>query len=157
MIHDIDVVGSLLGGDPRVVSAAGARENRYVTATVDFDGVVADFTASRVTQRRVRKLSVTARECEVTVDYLDQSVRIHRRSTPKYVETDGNVRYRNESVTEHPTVDGQEPLKAELRAFVEAVQTGTDHAVTGADGIRAVEVADEVATLAGGRPEEVVR
>jgi predicted dehydrogenase len=149
MIHDLDVALSLVGGEPTLVEAAGARDNRYVSATVRFDDVVGSFRASRLTQRKVRRLVLTAEECTVTVDYIDRSVQVHRRSLPAYVETDGDLRYRHESVIERPFVENGEPLAAELRSFVETVRTGATSAVTGEDGLRALSLArtiDERAT-----------
>jgi len=158
MIHDVDVVRSLVSGEPRSVSAIGTADGDYATACVRFDdGVVASFTASRVTQRKVRRLGVTATECRVSVDYTDQSVEIHRSAAPTYVEDDGDVRHRMESVVERPVVENGEPLKAELASFVETVRTGGEPVVTAEDGLRAVEIAQRVEELvATGTHEEVV-
>ena len=152
MIHDIDVVCSLLGGEPVSVDASGAAGNRYATASCEFqDGVIATLMASRVTQRKVRKLGITARECRVCVDYMNQSVEIHRHTAPAYIESDGTVRERVESVVERPTVENGEPLKGELESFVGAVRTGSEPVVTAEDGIRAVEVARRIDDIAAGR------
>lgn len=145
MIHDIDIVLSLANADLVDVTAAGTDGGRHVVATLTFaDGFVASLTASRVSQRRVRDLTVSAPEFQVSVDYLDQSVEIHRGSAPEYVATDGDVRYRNESVIERPMVSNGEPLEAELAAFLDAVRADERPPVSLADGVRAVEVAAEV-------------
>ena len=145
MIHDIDVLCSLVPHDVVGVSSARARDAPRVTAILEFEnGVVGTLTASRITQQKVRTLSVTARECRINLDYIAQSVRIHRRSVPEHVVTEGDVRYRHESLIEQPTVKNGEPLKAELRSFVESVRTGTPPAVSGEDGIRAIELAQRV-------------
>ncbi|WP_436927183.1 Gfo/Idh/MocA family protein [Halosimplex amylolyticum] len=142
MIHDIDVVCSLADGAVSDVSAVGAADGDHVIAQLEFEsGLVASLTASRVTQQRVRDLAVTADDCHVDVDYMDQSVQIHRHSLPEYVATDGDVRYRHESVIERPTVETGEPLKNELSSFAETVQEGSEPRTTGEDGIRAVEIA----------------
>lgn len=150
MIHDIDVICALLDGTPVTVDAAGAADDHYATASCRFsDGVIASLMASRVTQRKVRKLGITARECRVCVDYMNQSVEIHRHTAPAYIESDGAVRERVESVVERPIVENGEPLKAELESFVASVASGTEPVVTAEDGLRAVEVArriDDVAT-----------
>ncbi|MHB9286503.1 Gfo/Idh/MocA family protein [Halobacteriales archaeon Cl-PHB] len=149
MIHDIDVVRSLVDQPVARVAAAGASDGQYITANLRFDdGVVGSLTASRVTQQKIRDLSITAHSCRVHVDYADQSVSIHRKSVPEYVEADGDVRFRHESLIEQPTVDNGEPLKAELRSFVEAAVRGTEPEVTGEDGLRAVELATEIDALA---------
>jgi len=145
MIHDLDVLLALIGDDATVTEAAGAADGQYVTATVDLEGgVVGSLTASRVTQQKVRELSITAEECQVHVDYISRSVQIHRHSIPEYIEENGNVRYRHENIVEHPTVDNGEPLKKELSAFAESIEEGTEPVVTGEDGLAALELAREI-------------
>jgi predicted dehydrogenase len=148
MIHDIDVLLALLGGETTVEEAAGAANDQYVTATAEFDDVICTLTASRVTQRKVRELSITAEECQVHVDYISRSVQIHRHSIPEYIEKNGDVRYRHENIVEHPTVDNGEPLKKELASFVQSAVDGTDPVVTGEDGLRALELAREIEAAA---------
>ena len=148
MIHDVDVLLTLLG-DVTSVAVAGAREGQYATATLRFEsGVVGRLTASRVTQQRVRELDVTAADCHVTVDYLTQDVEIHRQSFPQFVTEDHDLRYRHEGVVERPLVESTEPLKAELSSFVEAVRTGTDPVVTPEEGLRAVVLVQTIEELA---------
>ena len=157
MIHDIDVLLSLVDSEVETVSAVGARDNRHVTATFGFaDGTMASLTASRITQQKVRELSVTADDCRVNVDYTSQHVEIHRHSLPEYVETNGDVRYRQESVVEHPTVQTSEPLKRELSSFLHAARTGSTPEVTGEDGLRVLELANRVDELAAASHEQEV-
>jgi predicted dehydrogenase len=153
MIHDIDVLLSLVDAKMSHVDAAGTRNNQYVSANVCFEnGVIGGLEASRLTQERIRKLSVTTTECQINLDYLDQSVLIHRQSTPAYVESEESLRYRNESVTERPLVETGQPLRRELEAFLRAVRSGDPPVVTGEDGLRVLELAskiDEQATANG--------
>ncbi|WP_418280292.1 Gfo/Idh/MocA family oxidoreductase [Halorubrum sp. DTA98] len=145
MIHDIDVIRSLVGSPVVDVSAAGSPDDQYVAATLGFENdVVGSLTASRVTQRKVRELTLTARDCQVTVDYIDRSIRIHRRTRPEFLVSDGDLRYRSEQVVERPTVDNGEPLKKELGAFLDAVRNGTDPVVSGRDGVKALALAHRV-------------
>ncbi|WP_226479753.1 Gfo/Idh/MocA family protein [Natrinema amylolyticum] len=154
MVHDVDVVGSLLDDKPHSLAAMGTDNGQYATATIEYDDVIATVTASRLTQKKVRKLTVTARECLVEVDYLEQSVLIHRDSYPEYVADDGRPRYRHESVVERPRVDSGEPLRNELESFVEAVRTGSEPEVTAEDGIQALETVQLIDRLATGPSEE---
>ena len=159
MIHDLDVMLSLFDTEVDQVLAAGIRGEPHATATLQLNnGVLGTLTASRITHQKIRKLEVTGRDCRVTVDYLTQSVRIHRHSLPEYIESDGDVRYRSESVVERPQVNNGEPLQEELASFVSAVNTGTTPEVTGHDGLQALEltrrISDEIgvpaAAIAGG-------
>jgi predicted dehydrogenase len=160
MIHDLDIVLSLFDDDPESVTSAGVRSNRYGTATIDFESeTVVTLTASRLTQRKVRKMEITTEECVVEVDYIDQTVEIHRQSMPSYVEKAEGVRYRHESVIERPTVPSAEPLKSELESFLDAVQTGSTPEVSLEDGLRALELARtiEEGALSESAPEVSAR
>jgi predicted dehydrogenase len=119
--------------------------------------VPASFTASRVTQQKVRQLGVTARDCRVVVDYTEQSVEVHRRARPEYVAENGTLRHSTESVVERPLVEHGEPLKAELDSFVTAVRDGEEPLVTAEDGLRAVALSRAVVAAAGRGAERVAR
>jgi predicted dehydrogenase len=151
MIHDIDVLLALrdaVGDSPGTVdsvSALGTPDQQYATAQVRFqDGLMGTLTASRRTQKKVRTLDITAEDCFVAVDYLDQSIEIHRHSRPAYTSGDTDVRFRDERVIEQPIVNSGEPLKFELSSFVEAAAAGTQPEVTVDDALRAIEVANAV-------------
>ena len=156
MIHDLDVVQSLFDADVADVEASAVEGEPHVAATLTLDnGVLATLTASRVTHQKVRQLAVTGRECQVTVDYLTQSVDIHRQSLPEYVERDGDVRYRSESVVERPQVNSGEPLYRELELFVDAVRNDRTPAVTGEDGLRALELTRRIEAVVDQQPATV--
>lgn len=158
MIHDLDVILSLFDAEVDEAFAAGIDGEPHVAATLRLDnGVLGTATASRVTHQKVRELAVTGRECRVNVDYLTQSVKIHRHSLPGYVESNGDVRYRSESVVERPQVNSGEPLRAELEAFVSAVESGSTPEVTGHDGIRAIELVHRIRDAVGGPDATVAR
>jgi len=155
MVHDIDILLSLVDSEVESMSAA-AGDERHVNVQFRFtDDSVAGLTASRLTQQKVRRLSVTAMSCRVNVDFISQSVEIHRRSLPEYVESDGDIRYRHESVVERPMVENGEPLKHELSAFVDAVREGTEPVVTAEDALAVLEWVDEIEDVALESPPEV--
>ncbi len=156
MIHDLDIVMTFMGDRPDRICGGGG-DAGYASVVMEFDDdVVATLTASRVTQRKTRRLEVTTADRHVVVDYIDQSVRVHRRSRPAYLQDDAEMRYRHESIIEQPLIESAEPLRLELEAFLEAVQSGTTPAVTAEDGIAALEVANDVARRIVARPPEVV-
>ncbi|WP_101298337.1 Gfo/Idh/MocA family protein [Halegenticoccus soli] len=145
MIHDVDVILSLVDADLESVSACGTRGTQYATANLRFsDGTVANLTASRLTQRKIRTLSVTADDCRIDVDYTSQAVHIHRNSLPEYIKNDGEIRYRHESIVEEPMIERSEPLLDEISSFVEAATEGKTPRVTAADALRAIEVTREI-------------
>ncbi|QLG60392.1 Gfo/Idh/MocA family protein [Halorarum salinum] len=145
MIHDVDIVLDLVEGELASIDAVGTEEGRYASANLAFDsGVVGHLTASRVTQEKVRGLTISARDCRVKVDYIDQTVEIHRASAPEYLREEGNVHFRHENLVERVTVDRREPLKEELRSFADAAANGTEPVVTGEDGLRVLEATSTI-------------
>lgn len=151
MIHDIDILLWLVDAPVRSIDAA-APSPSHATATIEFENdIVGTLTASRATQRKVRTLSITARSCYIEIDYMDQSVDIYRHSLPEYIEDDGDVRYRHESIIERPMVESGEPLRNELESFVSAVRRGRDVKVSATDGVRAVECVQRIEQAAGMR------
>lgn len=157
MIHDIDVMIHLMGNGPTSVSGA-SREASYASVLMEFDtDVIATLTASRLTQRKVRRLEVTTPERYILLDYINQSIRIHRRSRPSYLQDNAEMRYRHESIIEQPLIESAEPLKVELSAFIDAVANRSEPVVSGEDGLRALTVAESVREMLSKRLVEVPR
>jgi predicted dehydrogenase len=149
MIHDVDVVLSLLEGGVREANGVSTHDGQYATAALEFDdGCVGRLTASRITQEKVRRLSVGTETRRIKVDYIDQSVRIRRRSRPEFVEEDGDVRYHHESVVEEVAVDSTEPLKAQLRSFVDRATDGREPVISGEDALEVLSVVDRIESAA---------
>lgn len=153
MIHDIDILLWLVDADVSSVSVLDSDE-AYTTANFQFgDGAIGSLTASRVTQRKIRTLTITAHSCRIDVDYIDQSVEIYRHSLPEYIEENGDVRYRHESIVERPMVKNEEPLKSELSSFIDSARSGETPEVSGRDGLRAVKYVDKIEELANQRDD----
>ncbi len=145
MIHDLDIVRTLAGEDPKSISGAGRRDGKHATATLTFsDATVATLTASRVTEKKIRELGIATDEGYVSVDYLDRRIEIYRGSMKQLVDRDGGSRYRHESVIERPFVENSEPLKNELRAFIRAVEGDRVPEVPAKDGLAAVRLGEAV-------------
>ncbi len=157
MVHDLDIVLAIADEIPTTIDATGRRDGQYATAQLTFpDELVCTLTASRVTQRRMREMEITCDNCQITVDYLDQSVNIHRHASPEYTQNDGTIAYRNESVIERPLIETEEPLKRELSAFIEASRNDSTPVVTAEDGLRVLEVAIEITREVGIQTEPKV-
>jgi len=133
MIHDIDIVPSLVRAPVKEVRAVGipvlSPRADIANARVEFeDGCVANFTASRVSFEKVRKLRFFQPHDYISVDYATQT------GTMVSLRMGGVIERKLEP-------SHQEPLKVELAAFVECVRTRKPPAVTGEDGLRALELA----------------
>lgn len=84
MIHDIEVIQSLVKSPVVNVQAAAVKTpdhksgKDYITALVEFaNGATANLTASRITQARVRTLSVTTDTNYIDMDFINQSINVH--------------------------------------------------------------------------------
>ena len=151
MIHDIDIVRNLAGGNPDTFEATGRSDEKHATATLKFhDDTVATLTASRVTQRKIRELGIATDEGYITVDYLDRSIEVYRGSMKQLINTDTEQRYRHESIIERPIVENTEPLKNELEAFVAAStgETSEIPTVSAEDGLAGVKLASAIESKA---------
>ena len=137
MIHDLDVVGSLVRSDIQHVEAIGVpvltERADIANARLRFkSGCVANLTASRISQEKMRKLRVWERESYVSLDYLAQeawSYRLERREGMPQV------------VRQKLPAENQEPLKRELEDFLEAVIARGTPRVSGEDGLKALRLA----------------
>lgn len=133
MIHDIDIVLSLVPAPVKEVRAVGipvlSQKADIANARIEFeDGCVANFTASRVSFEKTRKLRFFQPHDYISVDYASQ--------------TGTMVSLRMGRVTERKLEpENQEPLKVELGAFLECVRKRETPAVSGKDGLRALELA----------------
>src|SRR6516225_62469 len=133
MIHDIDIVLSLVPAPVREVRAVGipilSSKADIANARVEFeDGCVANFTASRVSFEKTRKLRFFQPHDYISVDYASQTGTMVSLRMGKVIER--KLEPQNE-----------EPLKLELQAFSETVQKRGKPAVSGEDGLRALDLA----------------
>ena len=133
MIHDIDIVLSLVPAPVREIRAVGipvlSRKADIANARVEFeDGCVANFTASRVSFEKTRKLRFFQPHDYISVDYASQTGIIVSLRMGRVLERK----------LEPPK---EEPLKLELQSFTECVRKRGKPAVSGEDGLRALELA----------------
>jgi predicted dehydrogenase len=140
MIHDLDILLALVRAPVVDLKAVGIP---VVTGRVDIahariefeSGAVANVTASRVSTERVRKMRLFQLHEYISVDYTRQDVlRVRVRQPGPQPQFDF------EKLPAQP----EEPLRAELRAFVDAVRTRSTPRVDGAAGRRALELANRV-------------
>ena len=142
MIHDLDVVLSCVGSEPVSIEAVGvpvlSPRIDIANARLRFaNGCIANLTASRISRDRVRKLRVFQPHALVSVDYAEQQVEIWKvkKGEDEQVGIDGG----------RVDVARAEPLERELDDFVRAARGRTSPRVTGADGRRALAVAQRIA------------
>jgi predicted dehydrogenase len=134
MIHDLDIVLNLVEQKPEEIRAAGisilSQKVDIANVRLAFaTGCIANLTASRVSTERVRKLRLFQPHQYISVDY--------QRQDGAVFSVSGNAQLGFESLA----VTKDEPLKLEIDSFLDAVQTRKPAAVSGEEGLRALEVA----------------
>ena len=140
MIHDIDIVLSLVQSGIRHIAADGipviTDQVDIANARIEFEnGAVANVTASRVSNKKLRRIRIFGNEHYYGLDYIGQKLEIVR-AVP---DTSGGkwpkISTESLDVTPHP------PLDAELSHFIHCVRTGQTPLVNGRVGLEALRVA----------------
>lgn len=146
MIHDLDAVLAFVKSPVKEIRAAGlpilSNKVDIANARVEFEsGCIANFTASRVSTERVRKLRFFQPRQYISIDYGRQDVLVFS------VGEGGGTPSPNPNIKmSKPAVIAEEPLRAEIRGFLHAVRTRKASAPDLEDGRRALEVALEILT-----------
>ena len=150
MIHDLDLVAALVESELEGIAAWGRSISTGTTdhavANLSFrGGPIATLFASRITEQKVRAIEIIADGAYVEADLLNKTVMVHRRTFPQYLDNHNITKYRQESIIERIHVPMFEPLMLELRHFADCVRQNRPSDVPGHDGLRALELAEEVA------------
>lgn len=147
MIHDLDIVLSFANSPVREVRAVGlpilSGKVDIANVRLEFDsGCVANFTASRVSTERVRKLRFFQPSQYVSVDYGRQEVLVFTVGADGAVP--GAPTVNPQIKVAKPPVTSEEPLHAELKSFLHAVQQRSAPMVSLEDGRRALALALDI-------------
>jgi predicted dehydrogenase len=141
MIHDLDIVLTLDGSEPVQIDAVGVP---VLTPRVDIanarlrfaSGLIANLTASRVSVEKIRKFRVFSPRTYVSADFAAREAQVYRLK-----DGDGG---RPEIVAERTSAADQEPLRRQLEAFLHAIRQRSEPLVGGADGRRALALAQAI-------------
>jgi predicted dehydrogenase len=148
MIHDIDIVQTIVGVPVAAVDAIGApvfsNEIDIANARIRFEnGCVANATASRVSLKTERKLRVFEDETYLSID-LQQKILTVIRKRPEPLEP-GQLPV----IIDERSFDPGDALKEEIDSFLNCVRTGAEPVVNGAAGLRALETALRISEQMG--------
>lgn len=137
MIHDIDIILSMVRSDISDISAVGrcvrTDHEDIASAQIRFqNGSIAQMLVSRVSEKRMRTIEITEQERYLIVNYETQDVILNH-----CVQKPGNGLI---EVIEHPVLPKKEPLKLELQDFVNCIRERRGPLVGLSDGKRALEV-----------------
>jgi predicted dehydrogenase len=149
MIHDIDLIQSLVGSPIDSIDAVGTS---VFSAGLDIanariryaNGCVANTTASRVSMKMERKLRLFQDDAYVSIDLQQKVLTIVRKPPPGAAATPGQV-----SIEER-TYEQGDALKLEIEAFLRSIREGRSPVVSGEDGLRALETAIRITELVQG-------
>jgi predicted dehydrogenase len=165
MIHDIDIIVSLVRSPVADIEANGVA---VVSDTIDIanarirfeNGCVANVTASRISQKKMRKMRLFQKDAYISIDFSEGSAEVFRlrgegdadEANTMLLGEIGSGAVKRKIVYEQPEVKEVNALRYELERFIEAVQRDEEPAVTGEEGLRALQLAHDIMVRIQGQP-----
>jgi len=154
MIHDLDVILSIIKSPIRQISASGvaviSESPDIANARIEFEnGCVANLTASRISVKNMRRLRMFQKNNYLAVDFLEKKSESFRITDNE--EDQGMMKFPLESDTqtkyliyELPEIQPVNSIKMELEEFAHAIQTQQPVRVSVEDGYRALRAAHDI-------------
>lgn len=150
MIHDVEVIQSLVKSPVVNIQAASVKTKEspmgkdYITALLEFEnGATANITASRITQARVRTLTVTTDTNYIDMDFINQSINVHSQGRMPYVNQENIPEWMNYGLkgsVEQLFIPTNQPLSAELNHFLSCVRGEATPRISGQNALDALRV-----------------
>ncbi|MDD2792828.1 MAG: Gfo/Idh/MocA family oxidoreductase [Sediminibacterium sp.] len=153
MIHDIDIILSLVKSDVKSIAASGVA---VMTDTPDIanvriefnNGCVANLTSSRISMKKMRKMRLFQKDAYIGIDFLEKKTEIIKLKQPN----DSNVfsfdidtpNGKKSIAIATPTIEPLNAIKLELESFVDSIVNNKPTAVSEIDGFLAMEVAHQI-------------
>ncbi|MEI6087981.1 MAG: Gfo/Idh/MocA family oxidoreductase [Bacteroidota bacterium] len=153
MIHDIDIILSLVKSDVKNISASGVA---VMTDTPDIanvriefnNGCVANLTSSRISMKKMRKMRLFQPNSYIGIDFLEKKTEIIKLKQPEDTNVFSfDIETQNGKKTiaiANPIISPQNAIKLELQSFVNAIENNTPTVVSEIDGFLAMEVAHQI-------------
>src|SRR5260221_770511 len=153
MIHDIDIILSLVKSEVKSISASGVA---VMTDTPDIasvriefnNGCVANLTSSRISMKKMRKMRLFQKDAYISIDFLNKKTEIIKLKTPQDldvfafdIETPNGIKT---IALSNPSVPEVNAIKLELEKFCEAILSNTPTRVSEVDGFRAMDIAHQI-------------
>lgn len=153
MIHDIDVILSLVKSDVKNISASGVA---VLTDTPDIanvriefnNGCVANLTSSRISLKKMRKMRMFQKDAYISIDFLEKKTEVIKLKTNEgadafTLEIDTHKGKKTIAIAS-PQVPQVNAMKMELQEFINAINENKQPIVNEIDGFRALEVAHQI-------------
>lgn len=153
MIHDIDIILSIVKSDVKNISASGVA---VLTDTPDIanvriefnNGCVANLTSSRISMKKMRKIRLFQKDAYIGIDFLEKTTEIIKLKQPDEqdafsfdIETHQGTKTISIST---PVIEDGNAILAELKSFVHAITQDEPTIVSEIDGFLAMEVAHQI-------------
>ncbi|MCW8848697.1 MAG: gfo/Idh/MocA family oxidoreductase, partial [Melioribacteraceae bacterium] len=155
MIHDIDIILSLIKSKVKEVRASGVAvvsDNIDIAnARIEFEnGAIANVTASRISQKKMRKMRMFQKDSYISVDFNSGVSEVFRLISPSDLSMEHFLSFgeigvgenKKSVIYEQPEIKEVNALKHELQLFVDAVLDDKQPVVSGQDGLRALKIAE---------------
>ncbi|MDB5276632.1 Gfo/Idh/MocA family oxidoreductase [Ferruginibacter paludis] len=159
MIHDIDIILSLVKSNVKSINANGVAVMSdtpdIANVRIEFDnGCVANLTSSRISMKKMRKMRLFQKDAYIGIDFLEKKTEIIKLSAPDDtnvftfdIETNNG---KKTIAIANPVIEEGNAIKMELQAFYQAIVQNTDTPVNVVDGFRAMDVAHQILDKIGG-------
>ncbi|MCP1994557.1 Gfo/Idh/MocA family protein [Flavobacterium sp. HSC-61S13] len=155
MIHDLDVILSVVNSPVKTVSASGvsilSESPDIANARVEFEnGCVANITASRISMKNMRKTRFFQKDAYISVDYLEKICEVVKMKEAPKTPGDFDLIFQNaEGVSkqiyyDNPKVGSNNAILEELETFADAINNQTTPVVTLEDGAAALRLAQQI-------------
>lgn len=155
MIHDIDVILSVVKSKVKHISASGAlvisQSPDIANARIEFEnGCVANLTASRISLKNMRKSRFFQKDAYISVDFLDKKVEVVRMKDAPENPGDFDMILQNaegqkkQIYFENPEVSANNAILDELEQFADAIINNTTPIVTLEQGTEALRIAKQI-------------
>jgi predicted dehydrogenase len=145
MIHDIDIVLSLIKNEVLHIDAVGSVVRSgfedVATAIIHFEnGAIANITASRLSETRIRAMAVSQDKAFIYLNFESQDINIYRGSSASFFVSTSEITYKQESFVERVLVQKENALKEELQHFAHCILGRTEPIVRGTEDIRTLAI-----------------
>jgi len=158
MIHDIDIVLSIVHSNVKKISASGvpvvSDTPDIANARLEFDnGCVANLTASRISMKNMRKTRIFQKDAYISVDFLDKKAEILRmididdpeKADPlAMIIEPANGKKAKQIFFEKPEITPINAIQTELESFADAIINNNTPVVSIDDGYAALDVANKI-------------
>ena len=153
MIHDIDIILSLVKSNVKFISANGVAVMSdtpdIANVRIEFDnGCVANLTSSRISMKKMRKMRLFQKDAYIGIDFLEKKTEVIKLNAPGDtnvftfdIETNNG---KKTIAIANPIIEDGNAIKMELEAFYQAIINNTDTPVNVLDGFRAMDVAHQI-------------